>query len=125
MKLLLPLLALVVLSPVVKAQSHDSAQISKTLDTASGLPDSTKADRFDLFLMADFLHFQYVVYLADTDYAARETSELAALEKDLNAVDAVAFPSIDTGYEKLVTKASSDFKKLYDKDQELQTELHN
>lgn len=128
---LLPLLAVALLTPVVRAQSDPASvatasQVStlkNTLNNASSLPDATKADRFNVILLSDSLHLEYLIYLSDARYAPRETKELAAVRADLDAIDEITFPSIDKDLPNLVIKASRDFKKLYDKDQELQNEL--
>lgn len=136
---LLSLLALVLLTPVVHAQNDplqfpprattpaplDPVQLRKNMDSAASLSDGIKADRFDLILTADYLHFELAVYQSDPKCAPRETVELDTLKADLEAIDAVMFPSIDTTYPDLVTKASADFKKLHDKDEAIQTELRN
>ena len=103
----------------------DGKKVRKDLDEAAALSDADKAERFDQMLMSDYLHFEYAVYSSDMDYAVREVPELATLHADLDAVDNILFPTIDTGYGALVTKAAADFKKMYDKDQSVQTELHN
>lgn len=131
MKLLLVSLALVLLTPMVRAQSDpagvaSASQIStikEMLTNASRLPDATKADRFDVILLSDQLHLEYLIYLSDERYAPRETKELAAVRADLDAIDEITFPSIDKDLPNLVIKASRDFIKLYDKDQALQNEF--
>lgn len=111
--------------PAHEVAPIDSKQVRKDLDSAAALSDADKSDRFDQLLMADYLHFEFAVYSSDKDCAPRETAELATLQKDLEAVDSIIFPTIDAGYGALVTKAAADFKNLYDKDQSIQTELHN
>lgn len=132
-------LALAMFAPVLHAQNDplqfpprvsvtaplDPLQLRKNMDSAAKLSDGIKADRFDLILTADYPHFELAVYQSDKECAPRETVELDALKADLEAIDEVMFPSIDITYPELVTRASADFKKLHDKDQAIQSEMHN
>jgi hypothetical protein len=97
-----------------------ATELNDMLHLAARLPDSLKAERYNEILISDTLHFQLIAYTSDKRYAVSETKELKDLSDDLDAIDAVRFPSVDTTYPDLVEKATKDFQKLYDKDQKLQ-----